>query len=456
MTDEEWGKVPEYEDAAVFDALKEPIYITDADTYELLFVNKTAKEKLGLTGVDCSGMKCHKVLRGKERPCEDCFMSSLTLDNCFSQEVYQPVMQEHCHLNSTLLRYKGRRACVEICVNIDSVMEQRRLMEMALEAEAVLNDAIHELYICADVEDTIGDVLGLVAQKLQATRSYLVKLSDGKLFMEQEWHAAGVPSLFDRVQGADAEMVGRWLEILREHESVIVSDLKEIKDMYPMEYDLLMVQNIRSYAVMPVFMGQDLYGYINFENIKPMQLNASKRMLSTLAYFVGASLVAAQNRRLMVEASYTDAMTGVANRNAYTRDLEAFDKRNDHAGMKAGVIFLDLNGLKRINDELGHREGDKVITALAENLSLFFRKQEIYRTGGDEFVIVCIGIPERLFLDRMTQSLRYLQRQTNLSVSVGHSFSNDLSRLTLRQIIARADEMMYTEKKSYYETNGKR
>ena len=178
-------------------------------------------------------------------------------------------------------------------------------------------------------------------------------------------------------------------------------------------------------------------------------------MMLTLSYFISASIVADTNRKLLEKASYFDEMTGVANRNAFIRDIERDQKIIDKDKKPVGVIYFDLNGLKRVNDSEGHRAGDRLIIDLAETIALFYRKPEIYRTGGDEFVVICFDMPKTQFTARLAKAMSYIDTLPALSVSVGYAWS-DGTKQTMQQTVALADARMYTDKQLYYEEEGRR
>ena len=115
---------------------------------------------------------------------------------------------------------------------------------------------------------------------------------------------------------------------------------------------------------------------------------------------------------------------------------------------KMGVAFADLNGLKTVNDDEGHDAGDKLLTRAASLLKLAFGDYEIYRAGGDEFVIVCPDISEEK-LGEMVQQLRTMADSTpDVSFAVGTAYlTGDYSIIKAMQ---NADECMYKDKEEYY------
>ncbi|KMO86931.1 hypothetical protein AB840_05235 [Megasphaera cerevisiae DSM 20462] len=148
--------------------------------------------------------------------------------------------------------------------------------------------------------------------------------------------------------------------------------------------------------------------------------------------------------------SYTDDMSKVCNRNALIRDIKQY-MNHAHYGQSVGAAFFDLNELKRINDNYGHRAGDLKIITLADELKRVFHRNEIYRIGGDEFVVICRNISESGFRDRITLLQMNIQKNTGLSVAIGSAWSTQCN--ALGKMIMKADKRMYSHKRSYHKNN---
>jgi diguanylate cyclase (GGDEF)-like protein len=113
-----------------------------------------------------------------------------------------------------------------------------------------------------------------------------------------------------------------------------------------------------------------------------------------------------------------------------------------------GVAFADLNGLKKINDSLGHKAGDSLLKNAAELLQKAFAGYEIYRAGGDEFVMFCPGVTEGLFMQQIAQ-LRLLADSTeHISFAVGAVYCK--GDYDIISAMHTADERMYKDKQNYY------
>ena len=154
--------------------------------------------------------------------------------------------------------------------------------------------------------------------------------------------------------------------------------------------------------------------------------------------------------------SITDQLTGLYNRRGFLSLAEQqlkLAKRN-----KSGMLlfFIDMDGLKWINDTLGHEEGDK---ALIETATLFketFRTSDIIaRMGGDEYVALAIEITEtntEIITGRLQSLIDKRNNQENrryrLSISVGYSYYDPENPCSIDELIERADKLMYEQKQN--------
>ena len=89
------------------------------------------------------------------------------------------------------------------------------------------------------------------------------------------------------------------------------------------------------------------------------------------------------------EAALTDNLTGLGNHRSFHEDLRREIARRTRSGSCFSLVMLDLNGLKQLNDRLGHQAGDERIRAVADCLRATMRATDAaYRTGGDEFIVL--------------------------------------------------------------------
>lgn len=166
---------------------------------------------------------------------------------------------------------------------------------------------------------------------------------------------------------------------------------------------------------------------------------------------VGRNLPIGSFVRLNGEEYRRDSLTGLLNRNAFDDDVEFIQATHDKP---LTVMYIDLIGLHEINNHLGHARGDVVLCELADAARAYFGDDNIYRIGGDEFVIIS-------FAHSMAQSARQMgyMRQELLDhgceLSVGMAESDDGEDIP--DLVNQAENEMRKDKKRYYASgSGKR
>ena len=143
------------------------------------------------------------------------------------------------------------------------------------------------------------------------------------------------------------------------------------------------------------------------------------------------------------KVSRIDKLTELNNRNAYELDLYTIPEQCDHS---LSCVYVDANGLKRLNDIRGHKYGDELLKCIARSIVEVFGKKYSYRFGGDEFVIF---IPD---CDDIKAEVRILVadiESKGYHISVGWD-SCKIDRLSMTTLIHNAETMMYKKKAEYY------
>ena len=158
----------------------------------------------------------------------------------------------------------------------------------------------------------------------------------------------------------------------------------------------------------------------------------------------------ASARRGVYRMSITDQGTGLMNRVAYEKCLRKSDQR---VIAPAACIYIDANGLHEINNERGHEAGDQLLHAVAERLREQFPRDDLYRVGGDEFVVFPAPAAEAEYEARMRAVSESLDAQ-GYSISYGIAVCEAANGL--RELVREADEKMLGSKRAYYAEHDRR
>lgn len=142
-----------------------------------------------------------------------------------------------------------------------------------------------------------------------------------------------------------------------------------------------------------------------------------------------------------------DALTGFKTRTTYYKDIDSIEHDKEKSMRPVGVVFMDVNGLKEINDNLGHKAGDELIASIARNVSEIFQGAERYRFGGDEFVILSFDDKKDIFEDKLKRLVELWENDYSAAVgSIWLEHSEDIEKN-----VAIADKRMYLDKSLHYE-----
>ena len=154
--------------------------------------------------------------------------------------------------------------------------------------------------------------------------------------------------------------------------------------------------------------------------------------------------------------AFTDNLTSLKNRRAFDRDIERVEKRQK----EVTILYADMNGLKYINDHLGHEYGDEALKLIAAKLAdLCEITTECYRFGGDEFSVLSYeSTPEMLEqkCQEINRSLEPYEKDYNYPIGISYGAIRYVpgGDLTIQQSMAEADARMYEFKQALYKKRG--
>lgn len=215
---------------------------------------------------------------------------------------------------------------------------------------------------------------------------------------------------------------------------------------------------------------ENLDWYLVVEDVVPDKINLSELVIPNIAIFLTGMFVLAvvfsviiiQERKTVQELlekrrmSMVDELTGLQNRRAFDMARAEIEKNGTVSNVT--IIALDLNGLKQVNDTLGHQAGDEFILGISNcMMNAFNQLGHVYRTGGDEFFVLLDCSQDQLTDALKTFDYRVSTWKGNLvqslSVSKGAASGVDHPDLSFQELMNLADQRMYEDKEEYYRRN---
>ena len=247
------------------------------------------------------------------------------------------------------------------------------------------------------------------------------------------------------------EIVESWSDTIAGSSCLIVQsekDMQVLKERNPVWHVSLIEADIKSVVLFPLKHNNEILGYIWAVDFDTSQTSKIKDTLEITSYFIASEIANYQLLNKLEILSSVDLLTGIYNRNAMNNRIFRFTSGKDPVPERFGIIFADLNGLKQKNDEEGHVEGDKLLKAAAAVLKETFPECEIYRAGGDEFMLIAIDVSEASLSKRVEKLRKASEDPRNISFALG--LDCDENGKDIRIAMRTADERMYEDKKRYY------
>lgn len=311
-----------------------------------------------------------------------------------------------------------------------------------LEIATMLNSCVGKLNSDTDIDVGINNLLATVNGYFQADRTYVFEIDPDRDVLINTFESIcgqEVSAQMDNLQEVPVSVIKVWMQNFRQGRPYYMSDLEQERGQP--SYEMLKAQQVWRLLAVPLMKGGAMVGFLGVDNPRAHYDDAT--LLASIQFFVTNSLDRKKQQAYLEKLSYRDMLTGLYNRNRYIERLEAYKQVQDQ---QIGAIYIDLNGLKKVNDEQGHRAGDELIVRAAGTIAGIFA-EDAYRVGGDEFVVILLDVSREDFA-RKTEQLRRQMQENSVDASIGGVWQ--ASTENLENLLRLADENMYREKKRYY------
>ena len=426
---------------AILDQMGEIVYVSDRTTDELLYLNQTGIQRFG---APVPGTKCYAHLCGRTSPCKFCAQDQAA--SCQKQR--QAWLRERPELGNVLLshsliEYEGRPCRLGTVTDVDRYVAELTTAKNDLIAAKMLISCMEQMVSGGDAKC----VMDTVRAYYDADRAYALRFAADR-------RTAGVilevcredaVSQQELMQDVPMELLKPMLSALQpsnQRTVCVIADVDAIKDDPARRavYDWLHPRGIHSLIAVPVYHGSELHGFLCAENLR--QNIDAPELMEKIAYVAAGEL----HRRLLMQElhqkAYYDPLTMCYNRIAYD---EALDKLCG-TEIPVGVGCLNLNGLRRINDSLGYRYGDKAIYKACSLLKSCFGYKNVYRISGDEYMVLWPNVSYEDF----TAACERLQNELRTEKDFASFGSAWGIKEKVSGIISEAETSMRTLKNRYY------
>ncbi len=425
--------------------------VCDIQTHEVLYMSQAAMKMYGIVHPDeYRKQKCYKLLHGLDNPCSFCVCGQLALNEPYDYEYFDEEFKKWFDIHDVLVEFDGRmcrlRTQKEITIQKGILVPQFSPSTK----EEVLFHCIHLLNKEKDFNKAVHLLLENVADYYQAERAYIFEVDQKNLTISNtfEWCRSLIDSQIDNLQNFPFLYIADWEEKFRKDGEFVIYSVDEELTPENDDYQILKSLGIDSLLSAPLFDDGKFRGFIGVDNPKKNIRNLV--LIRSIAVFINEELDKHRLITKLEKISYIDALTGLRNRNYYNRTLDIYQSKTPET---LGIVLLDINGMRQINDTYGREYGDQIIKQLGIILKEQFL-ENVYRISGDEFAVLCSGISSDLFKDKVS-TLRLTLKNADFEniVSMGFSWNFDQDDLNITAIFQQAEEVRRVAKQSYYRSS---
>jgi len=220
---------------------------------------------------------------------------------------------------------------------------------------------------------------------------------------------------------------------------------------------------LRSMIVIPLKHKELTVGVLKAMSAQPGKFcDADMKLLGLLSELIGAAMFYATKYDIdaLFHKATHDGLTGLANRSLFMDRLRQIIAQSHRDGRSVGILIIDMDGLKQINDTYGHRIGDAAIIELSHRIQSGARSTDtVARLGGDEFAAILTPVDQTcgisLAVERMLGEIEkpfvFEGKHYALHASIGSSqFPDDCDEIN--QLLEKADQRMYAVKQVHHQT----
>ena len=449
---------------------------------EILKLYKTKTCVMSVEKFDDSHYGNIKVVAGNKAHCDDIlhitghpFVPGCPYEMCFPKDMnfedfcyraaiggepmhtYVNLYQLGLWLNMFMIPLESDEENIGYCIYSYEVTPQassQKMSDVSGDAAASVLETCIKLHGASDFDKAMNEVIADIRDVCGSDECCVLYLDEDnqKCRCLAEARKEGAPySISDFLNDDFYFMAKSWEDTLQGSTCIIIKDeqdKEEIRKRNPEWYQGLLAGEIESLVLFPLKHGEKILGYIWALNFNVENTVKIKEILELTTFFVASEV---DNYFLMDQLrtlSSIDMLTGILNRNIMNNRVDRVIAGKDVLETPYAIIFADMNGLKRLNDTQGHQTGDDMLKEAAKLLSDVFYDCEVYRIGGDEFMVIACKMDPETVNRRVDQLVKKAEATETVRFAIGVALSKDEPDILKAMRVA--DKRMYEDKAKFY------
>ena len=434
-----------------FEDLEEILYVADVETYELVYLNRYGRSVFRIEDEDnYAGKKCYEVLQGRREPCPFCTNSQLKEGKFIEWTYRNPLLKAPYRIKDTIVEYEGRQYRMEFAMDVEKEKQEAQKLDLAAvrHYEELINECFLKVRAVTDMDEALSFMLHYLGTHISCNAVMIYESRERKwLLNTYSWSRTEKAPEKKLLELSVAEPVTKWYETFFHNEPLLLTDMEKLCRDMPALSKVLSPEQVRRMILIPLLAKAEVVGFVRIDDPPEKQMNAVAEMCKILSHFIVSLIQQRDLNRNLEQISFRDQMTGAMNRYALNSYLA-----RAHLERDMGLIYCDLIGLKRVNDRFGHASGDRTIIQAYQVLGGMFPEDQIFRMGGDEFLVVREGVGREKFQESVEQ-LKAAAVSSRCWLSIGSAWCQAGGK-SFNDLMNEADENMYENKRTYYRLCG--
>lgn len=425
----------------LFNDNSNPCILTEIKTKKVVFVN-LSMEKL-LKEHNCSVEDMYNLTYVNSNICGGVHDQNLEEGSFVESHIYIEHFKRNYRITNTLLKVKDRE------FNLCKYFLTPSYLNKQVSFDDSLNQAI-DIFSKNEMEEMSNEFLELLGKFYQCEKSFVFLIDKGgnKLIKQYKWvKSNNITLLEDITDKMSIENILEW--IYQKDRNGVIETNNLIEDSLKKKFskDILFNFNISNLTLCVI--EDDNSNVLTAVGIcNRQEVEFDFRLLKSITQFIKDGFNKQGMQQELLEIAETDFLTGFYSRRKYIQLLSELVKNKPS---KLGVIFVNINGLRRTNEYYGYEKGDEKIKTTAKIIRSAV-SDKFFRISGDEFVCFIFNENENIFLEKVNKIQDTLKNEESQVFSVGYSWKEE-NDIDVPNLVNEADAKMYFNKQEFYNEN---
>lgn len=247
----------------------------------------------------------------------------------------------------------------------------------------------------------VNNLLGKMGSFFHVDRTYLFTINHNNDTMtySNEWCNTGINPELSSIKEIPLDVFPWWLDQLNKNKLVHVEDVNNMPDEAISEQGQLYRQGVKSLVSVPIIVEGKIQAFIGIDSVKSTKKWSEENieLLYIMANIISNGISQVNSDKKIDFMAYHDSLTGLPNRLLLTKQVNQGILHPNCEETLIAIMFLDIDGFKMINDNLGHDQGDELLIQVSRRLlNAVSKNDSVSRLGGDEFTLYLNGYTENL------------------------------------------------------------